>query len=106
MTKSTAQDGALRTLRTPVVVRQRNQVTIPKAIAEAAGITEGTVMDFAYANGVITVTLGEPAPEPFDVDRWAGRFKGVWGRSEEEIDRYIRELRDDEDDPVVAPRVT
>ena len=41
---------------TEITVRQRNQVTIPKAIAEAAGIEEGTVCDMQYANGVITIT--------------------------------------------------
>ena len=83
---------------TPVVVRQRNQITIPKAIADQAGITEGTVIDLAYADGVITVRLPEHGREPFDIDRWAGKFQGVWGRTEEEIDRYIRELRDENDE--------
>lgn len=82
---------------TAVVVRQRNQITIPKAIAEQAGITEGTVIDLVYANGVITVSLPEHGRKPVDLDAWAGKFKGVWGHSEEEIIRYIRELRDEDD---------
>lgn len=86
---------------TPVVVRQRNQITIPKAIAEQAGITEGTVIDLVYADGVITVRLPEHGREPFDIDRFVGIGHGAWGRTEEEIDRYIRELRDD-DDPDVS----
>ncbi len=80
---------------TPVVVRQRNQITIPKAIAEAAGITEGTVMDFAYANGVITVTLGEHGSTPLDLAAIQGVATGAWGGSPEEIDRNLRELRDE-----------
>lgn len=83
---------------TAVVVRQRNQITIPKAIAEQAGITEGTVIDLVYANGVITVTLPEHRQESFDIDRWIGIGRGAWGRTEEEILRYVRELRDDPDD--------
>lgn len=86
---------------TPVVVRQRNQITIPKAIAEQAGITEGTVIDLAYADGVITVRLPEHGRAPFDIDRFVGIGHGAWGRTEEEIDRYIRELRD-EGDPDVS----
>jgi AbrB family looped-hinge helix DNA binding protein len=80
---------------TAVVVRQRNQITIPKAIAEQAGITEGTVIDLVYANGVITVSLPGHGAEPVDVSRWAGMFDGVWGRDQEEIDRNIRETRDE-----------
>lgn len=80
---------------TAVVVRQRNQITIPKAIAEQAGITEGTVIDLVYANGVITVTLPGHATEPVDISRWAGMFDGVWGRDQEEIDRSIRQTRDE-----------
>ena len=79
---------------TPVVVRQRNQVTIPKAIAEAAGITEGTVMDFVYSDGVITVTLPEHRKKPIDLAEIQGVLKGVWGKDQEEIDRNIRETRD------------
>lgn len=79
---------------TPVVVRQRNQITIPKAIAEQAGITEGTVIEVVYANGVITVNLPGHGAEPVDVSRWAGRFDGLWGRDQDEIDRNIRETRD------------
>lgn len=82
---------------TPVVVRQRNQITIPKAIAEAAGITEGTVIDLVYANGVITVSLPEHVRQPVDLSRWIGIGHGAWGRTEEEVDRYLRELRDDRD---------
>lgn len=83
---------------TAVVVRQRNQITIPKAIAEQAGITEGTVIDLVYADGVITVSLPGHGREPVDVSRWIGIGRGAWGRTEEEIHRYVRELRDDPDD--------
>lgn len=78
----------------PVIVRQRNQVTIPKAIAEAAGITEGTVVDFAYADGVITVTVPKHRRELIDLDEIQGAHKGVWGKDQDEIDRNIRETRD------------
>lgn len=87
---------------TPVVVRQRNQITIPKAIAEQAGITEGTVIDLVYANGVITVTLPEHARQPVDVSRWAGIGGGIWGRTDEEIDAYVRDLRDEPDPQATA----
>ncbi|MDA2986157.1 MAG: AbrB/MazE/SpoVT family DNA-binding domain-containing protein [Actinomycetota bacterium] len=82
---------------TPVVVRQRNQVTIPKAIAQEAGISEGTVVDLVYADGVITVTLPGHADRPFDLDRYRGAGKGVWGSTQDEIDRHLRDMRDEWD---------
>lgn len=81
----------------PVIVRQRNQITIPKAIAEAAGITEGTVMDFHYANGVITVTLPERHSATLDLSAIRSATRGVWGRDQTEIDRNIHETRESGD---------
>jgi bifunctional DNA-binding transcriptional regulator/antitoxin component of YhaV-PrlF toxin-antitoxin module len=81
---------------TEITVRQRNQVTIPKAIAEAAGIEEGTVCDMQYANGVITIQLPEHRP-PVDVMQYAGIGRGLWGETPEEVDRTIRALRDEWD---------
>ena len=81
---------------TAVVVRQRNQITIPKAIAEEAGITEGTVIDLVYANGVITVSLPERhGRATLDLSTIQGVATGVWGRDQEEIDRNVRALRDE-----------
>lgn len=80
---------------TAVVVRQRNQITIPKAIAEQAGITEGTVIDLVYANGVITVTLPAHGSPALDLAALQGAATGVWGRNPEEIDRNIRATRDE-----------
>ena len=81
---------------TEITVRQRNQVTIPKAIAEEAGIEEGTVCDMQYANGVITIRVPEHRP-PIDIMQYAGSLSGVWGSTPEEIDRNIRALRDEWD---------
>lgn len=78
---------------TEITVRQRNQVTIPKAIAEAAGLVEGAVGDMAYANGVITITFPGHRP-PIDIMQFAGSLAGVWGSTPEDIDRNIRETRD------------
>jgi bifunctional DNA-binding transcriptional regulator/antitoxin component of YhaV-PrlF toxin-antitoxin module len=61
-----------------ITVRQRNQVTIPKAIAEESGIAEGTVCDMQYADGVITIRLPEHRPL-IDIMEFAGSLSGVWG---------------------------
>ena len=76
---------------TEITVRQRNQITIPKAIAEEAGIAEGAVGDLSYANGVITIAFRGHSREPFDVSRYIGIGKGLWGDTVEEIDRTIAE---------------
>jgi bifunctional DNA-binding transcriptional regulator/antitoxin component of YhaV-PrlF toxin-antitoxin module len=82
---------------TEITVRQRNQITIPKAIAEEAGIAEGAVGDLSYANGVITISFRAHPREPFDVSQYIGIGKGLWGDSVEEIDRTLREQRDTAD---------
>ena len=76
-----------------ITVRQRNQITIPKAIAEEAGIAEGAVGDLSYANGVITISFRGHRP-PIDISQYAGVLAGVWGDTPEEIDQNIRETRD------------
>jgi AbrB family looped-hinge helix DNA binding protein len=78
---------------TEVTVRQRNQITIPKAIAEEAGLTEGSVGDLAYADGVITITFRGHRREPFDISQYIGIAKGLWGDTPEEIDQAIAEDR-------------
>ncbi|MEI6363833.1 MAG: AbrB/MazE/SpoVT family DNA-binding domain-containing protein [Actinomycetes bacterium] len=76
---------------TEITVRQRNQVTIPKAIADAAGISEGTVCDLQFANGVITIRLADHRQPGDSIMRFAGIGKGLWGSTPEEIDRTIAE---------------
>ena len=82
---------------TEITVRQRNQITIPKAIAEEAGITEGAVGDLSYADGVITISFRGHPREPFDLSRYIGIGKGLWGDTPEEVDRTLREQRDEWD---------
>jgi bifunctional DNA-binding transcriptional regulator/antitoxin component of YhaV-PrlF toxin-antitoxin module len=79
---------------TSITVRQRNQVTIPKGIAEAAGLTEGTVCDLHYENGVITIKVPWHREPGDSILKYAGIARGVWGETPEEVDRTIRELRD------------
>ena len=82
---------------TEVTVRQRNQITIPKAIAEEAGITEGAVGDLSYADGVITITFRGHPRTPVDISAHIGIGRGLWGDTPEEIDRTLREQRDEWD---------
>jgi len=79
---------------TEITVRQRNQITIPKTIAEQAGIVEGAVGDLSYADGVITITFRGHRREPVDISQYVGIAKGLWGDTPEEIERAIAEDHD------------
>lgn len=76
---------------TEITVRQRNQITIPRAIAEEAGIAEGAVGDLSYANGVITISFRGHPRQPVDISQYIGIGRGLWGDTVEEIDRAIAE---------------
>lgn len=78
---------------TAVTIRQRNQLTIPKAIAERAGLHEGVTVDLQYANGVIILTLPTPEDASNALMALAGAGRGVWGHTPDEIDATIREDR-------------
>ena len=76
---------------TRITVRQRNQVTIPQAIAEEAGISAGVVCDMQYANGVITIRLADHRMPGEGIMRFAGIGRGAWGATPEEVERTIAE---------------
>ena len=82
---------------TEITVRQRNQITIPKAIAEEAGIAEGAVGDLSYADGVITIAFRGHPRQPVDISQYIGIGRGLWGDTPEEVDRTLREMRDEWD---------
>ncbi len=77
-----------------ITVRQRNQITIPKAIAEQAGISEGMVCDLVFVNGTIMIRLPEHDAPADDLMQYAGIGRGLWGQTSEDVDRTIRETRD------------
>lgn len=79
------------------VARQRNQVTIPKAIAEQVGITEGTVLDLQLGNISIIISTPGHGPANFDPMEFAGTGKGLWGSTLEEIDAAWQGVRDSSD---------
>ena len=70
---------------TVVTVRERNQVTIPRVIAQAAGIEPGTTFDIQYVNGFITMTLSEHRRSGDSLEQYAGVGKGLWGQTAIEV---------------------
>jgi len=74
-------------------IRDRNQLTVPMDIAQAAGIGPGSLCRMDYLNGVITIVPADAAPTR-GLDAFAGIARGAWGASPEEIDRTIAADRD------------
>ena len=70
---------------TVVTVREKNQVTIPRAIAQAAGIEPGTTFDIQYVNGVITMTLSEHRKPGDSLEQYAGIGRGLWGHTASDV---------------------
>lgn len=70
---------------TVVTVREKNQVTIPRAIARAAGIEPGTTFDIQYVNGVITMTLSEHRKAGDSLEQYAGVGRGLWGHTASDV---------------------
>ena len=76
-----------------VTIRARNQLTVPVDIAAAAGLATGSLCDMDYANGVITITPStSPALRP--LGDFAGIARGVWGDTDEAMQRQIRDDRE------------
>lgn len=52
------------------------------------------VCELFYANGTIMIRLPEHRP-PVDVMQYAGIGRGLWGETAEDVERTIRQLRDE-----------
>lgn len=76
-----------------VTVREKNQVTIPRAIARAAGIEPGAIFDIQYVNGVITMTLSEHRRQGDSLEQYVGAGRGLWGQTSHETDDSLEQDR-------------
>ena len=77
-----------------VRMRERNQLTIPKAITEAAGLQPNDALDVTYVNGVIIIVPVRKAAKKFSIKEFVGSAKGIYGKTAEDIDQYILNERD------------
>jgi bifunctional DNA-binding transcriptional regulator/antitoxin component of YhaV-PrlF toxin-antitoxin module len=76
------------TLEIPAVVRAKNQLTIPQAIAQRHGIEPGrrlVVVDTGDADEFVVRVVRKS---------YAGALTGVYGNTPEEIAAYIKGERD------------
>jgi bifunctional DNA-binding transcriptional regulator/antitoxin component of YhaV-PrlF toxin-antitoxin module len=78
-----------------VRMRPKRQVTIPAAIIEEAKLSEDATFDIAFVGGVITLTPRVKDKKKDDIMSYAGICKGVWGNTDEEIEKTIRDLHNE-----------
>ena len=72
-----------------VTLSSKNQITVPIEMVRNLGLKGGDKLVAELIDDHIVLL---PQPESW-VDYFAGRLKGVWGETVEEIDQYIADLR-------------
>jgi AbrB family looped-hinge helix DNA binding protein len=75
-------------------LRPKNQVTVPKDIAEAAGLHVGDALDFAVVDGVVVISkveLGRPGKDARPTaDDWLAAADYVGKRDRELLNRLAQ----------------
>ena len=72
-----------------VTISSKRQITIPARMAKQLGLQAGGVMVARVDDGKIVLT-----PRPRSWVEWvSGSLKGTYGSTKEEIDAYVREVR-------------
>ena len=72
-----------------VTISSKRQITIPAAMARELGLEPGGKLVARLENGALVLK-----PRPKSLIEYLDSFpKGVYGRTKEEIDAYIREQR-------------
>lgn len=73
-----------------LTVSSKRQITIPAAMARELGIAAGGKLIARLEDGAIVLT---PRPKSW-LEYITGGPGGVYGRTKEEVDAYIREVRE------------
>ncbi len=76
-------------IQSETVIRARNQITIPKEIAEARGLREGQLLVFLFDDEQPDELIVRPLR-----DSYAGILTGIYGRDAAEREAYIRGERE------------
>jgi antitoxin ChpS len=79
-----------RAQRADLKVSSKRQVTLPAAMLRELGVEPGDRLVARRDDGRIVLS---PRPKSW-VDYVSGSARGTYGRTKEEIDSYIRELRE------------
>ena len=77
-----------------VRVRDKHQITLPRAIAEAANVTIDDTLTVEYTNGVITLMPAKSKKNRVTAQDFLGALRGSYGLTVAEIDASLRSERD------------
>lgn len=76
-------------------ITSKGQVTVPVEIRRKLGLRQGDRVEFSEKGGDTVIRRAADAENPFE--RYKGAFKGLGGDLEA-INRWIAELRNDDDE--------
>lgn len=80
-----------------VKLREKGQVTIPSELLQEWSrinhVTTNDTIDVQLSNGVLMLIPSKRHTAKRDLMSYAGAGKGLWGKSEAEIETSIQELR-------------
>lgn len=79
---------------TQVRIRERNQITLPSAIATAARLATNDKLEISLVNGVITLIPLAQKGKRRTIMEFVGLAPGLWGKTKAEIDANMRAERD------------
>jgi antitoxin component of MazEF toxin-antitoxin module len=79
---------------TQIRLRDRNQLTLPAAIAAAANLSIDDALEVNLVNGVITLVPVAAMSQRQSIMDFVGMGQGVWGKSKKEVVANIRAERD------------
>ena len=78
-----------------VRVRPKHQITLPVSIVNQAGIHQNDLLEADYVNGVITLVPKARQSRHGDIMDYAGIARDVYGKTAEEVDAALAQLRDE-----------
>ncbi len=77
-----------------VRVRDKHQITLPRAIALAANVSVDDALTVEYTNGVITLSPAKSKKSRVTARDFLGALRGSYGKTVAEIDANLRSERD------------
>lgn len=77
-----------------VRIREKHQVTLPISIVRDAGIHENDVLDVAYKNGIITLSIKKAIVKKRSLMDFVGATRGVYGQNAAQVAQYVDSERD------------
>ena len=77
-----------------VRIREKNQVTLPICIVRDADIHENDLLDVAYKNGIITLSVKKAAEKKRPLMDFVGATRGLYGQDAAQVAQYLDSERD------------